>query len=166
MHNMERARFIKSKWHMGRKSIDPSEVSGKEIARNVHVLIASSYLKNICFRPVIISSDKALNRTRPLCEINKLHLQVKCDFRYLHHVTRHDSCTPTRSWRFTPPGPRRTTILLLLTFSYSFLTTSLSFYFLIVIPSLARRSFSYSTNFVTVASSVGICRTCEPTIII
>lgn len=57
---MERARFIKSKWHMGRKSIDPSEVSGKEIARNVHILIASSYLKNICFRPVIISSDKAL----------------------------------------------------------------------------------------------------------
>jgi len=40
------------------KGIDPSEVSGKEVARNVHILIASSYLKNICFRPVIISSSK------------------------------------------------------------------------------------------------------------
>lgn len=67
MHNMEGARFIKSKWHMWRKSIDPSEVSGKEVARNVHVLIASSYFKNICFRPAIISNNKTLpgGFTRP-----------------------------------------------------------------------------------------------------
>jgi len=54
MHNMKRTRFIKSKWHMWRKGIDPSKISGKEVARNVHILIASSYFKNICFRPVII----------------------------------------------------------------------------------------------------------------
>lgn len=146
------------------KSIDPSEVSGKEVARNVHILIASSYFKNICFRPVIIRN----NKTSPVVhvrEIDKLHLQVKRNFRYLHHVTWHDSRTPTRSWWFAPPRPRRASVLLLLALSYSFFAASLSFYFLIVISSFTRRSFSYSTDFVAIAGCVGICRTCcEPTI--
>ena len=64
---MKGARFIKSKWHMRWKGIDPSEVSGKEVARNVHILIASSYLKNICFRPMIISSNKTLMRQYGAC---------------------------------------------------------------------------------------------------
>lgn len=145
------------------KGIDPSEVSGKEVARNVHILIASSYFKNICFRPVIISS----NETPPVVhvrKIDKLHLQVKRNFRYLNHVTWHDSCTSTRSRWFAPPGPRWASILLLLALSYSFFTTSFSLYFLVVISSFTRRSFSYSTDFITVAGCVGICRTCcEPT---
>lgn len=147
------------------KRIYPSEVSGKEVARNVHILIASSYFKNICFRPVIISS----NKTPPVMhvrKIDKLHLQVKRNFRYLNHITRHDSGTPTRSRWFAPPGPRRASVLLLLALSYSFLAASLSFYFLVIISPFTWRSFSYSTDFVTVAGCVGICRTCcEPTTI-
>lgn len=160
---MEGARFIKGKWHMRWKGINPSEVSGKEVARNVHILIASSYLKNICFRPVIISSNKTPAGSVHVREIDKLHLQIKCNFRYLNHVTRHDSRTSARSRRFAPPSPRRASVLLLLALSYSLLAASLSFYFLVIISSFTRRSFSYSTDFVTVAGSVGICRTwCEP----
>lgn len=168
MRNMKGAWFIKGKWHMWWKGIDPSEVSWKEVARNVHILIASSYLKNICFRPVIISSNKTLLMdTCPLCKIdNILHLQVKCDFRYLHHVTRYDSCTPTRSGRLASSSPWWASVLLLLAFSYSLFATSLPFYFFVIVSPLAWRSFSYSTNLVTIAGSVGICCTCcEPTII-
>lgn len=167
MHNMEGARFIKSKWHMWRKGIDPSEVSGKEVARNVHILIASSYFKNVCFRPVIISSNKTLpvvlhpSRKTGVC---KLYSQVECDFRYLHHVTWHDSRTSTRSRRFTSSSPWRASILLLLALSYSLLTTSLPFYFFIVVSPLTRRPFSYSANFVTIAGSIGICCTCRESI--
>lgn len=162
MHNMEGARFIKSKWHMWWKGVNPSEVSGKEVARNVHILIASSYFKNICFRPVIISSNKAPPVVH-VRKIDKLHLQVKRNFRYLHHVTRHDSRTSTRSRWFAPSSPRWASVLLFLPLSYSFFTASLSFYFLVVISPFTGRSFSYSTDFVTVAGCVGICRTCcEP----
>lgn len=96
--------------------------------------------------------------------MNKLHLQVERDFRYLHHVTRHDPRAPTRSRWFTSSSSRRASIFLLFTLSYSFFATSFPFYFLIIVSSLTR-SFSHSTNLVTIAGSIGICRTCEPTTI-
>lgn len=38
---------------MGRKSVDPSEVGGKEVAWDIHVLVSSFDLQNIGFRPAV-----------------------------------------------------------------------------------------------------------------
>lgn len=94
-------------------------------------------------------------------EISRTHLQVERYFRYLHHVTWYDPRTSTRSRRFTSSRSRRASVLLLLAFSYSLLATSLSLNIFVVISPFARGPLSYSTDFVTVAGSVGICCTCR-----
>lgn len=143
---------------MRRKRVDPPEVSGKEVAGNIHILIASSYFEHVCFGPEVIRGDK-ISHSRMCYDAASVYLQIECYFWYLYHVTRHDSSASPWSRRLTPSSSRWATLFLLLAFPNSLLATPLPFNLVFLVLSFPRGPLPHSSNFVAITSC--ICARCS-----